>query len=381
MTQKLKPEFSLYLDLVRFAAAALVLVYHSNRRYIIDDIVPFGNMGHEAVVIFFVLSGFVIAYVADGKESTFTEYWLSRLARLYSVALPALVLTLVLDQAGQALDPSIYTDTTTHDWVALRFLTSLFFVNEIWFVSIMAYSNVPYWSLCYEFWYYFLFSIAFFARDPYRWPLVALVCLALGPKIVLLAPIWWLGVVLYRSKRLARIPEAAGWLLFAASFVAFVVFMRLEATEFFSGLVKQLVGAELHHQLVFSKFFIGDYLLGLVIFANFCGFRAIAHRFAAPLTAIGQPIRFLAGYTFALYLFHDPLILFFTALYRGDPTNKLFYVAVVASAVVAVLVLGYFTEKRKSWLKEALRQAWAKAAGWSVVGAIDRSLRRLARPA
>jgi hypothetical protein len=28
-----------------------------------------------------------------------------------------------------------------------------------------------------------------------------------------------------------------------------------------------------------------------------------------------------------------------------------------------------------------LRQAWAKAAGWSVVAAIDRSLRRLARPA
>lgn len=375
----MKKEFSLYLDLVRFTAAALVLLSHTNRRFLIDDIVPLSNMGHEAVIVFFVLSGFVIAYVTDGKEGTFIEYWLSRLARLYSVALPALLLTLVLDQAGQTLQPAFYTDTTTHDWAALRFVTSMFFVNEIWFVSIMTYSNLPYWSLCYEFWYYFLFAIFFFVRDPWRWPLIALVCLLLGPKIVLLAPIWALGAVLYSSRPFAGVPEAAGWVLFAGSIAGFVTFVQLDATEYFSGVLKDLIGPEWHHQMAFSKFFIGDYLLGAIIFANFLGFRAIAHRFAWLLLAAAGPIRFLAGYTFALYLFHDPLILFFAAVYQGDPSGPWFYASVMASVILSVLLLGHFTEKRKNWLKAKLRASWQLAEGWSVVGAIDRNLRRFAR--
>jgi hypothetical protein len=48
------------------------------------------------VVIFFVLSGYVVAFVADTRERTWRAFWVSRFARVYSVALPAPLLTHLL---------------------------------------------------------------------------------------------------------------------------------------------------------------------------------------------------------------------------------------------------------------------------------------------
>ena len=88
-------EFSLYLDFVRFLAAVAVVVNHSNFRWLITEELP--QWGHSAVMIFFVLSGYVIAYVTDRKENSLREYSISRLGRIYSVAPAALILALVLD--------------------------------------------------------------------------------------------------------------------------------------------------------------------------------------------------------------------------------------------------------------------------------------------
>jgi hypothetical protein len=65
--------FSLYLDAIRFLAALLVLFYHAN--WIYRPGVLFTSLGHEAVVIFFVLCGFVIAFVADTRETDFGDSW------------------------------------------------------------------------------------------------------------------------------------------------------------------------------------------------------------------------------------------------------------------------------------------------------------------
>jgi peptidoglycan/LPS O-acetylase OafA/YrhL len=48
----------------------------------------FADYGRTAVLVFFVLSGFVIAWVTDTREHTLVEYGLSRVARLYSVVIP-----------------------------------------------------------------------------------------------------------------------------------------------------------------------------------------------------------------------------------------------------------------------------------------------------
>ena len=81
--------FSLYLDAVRFTAAMLVLFFHANVIYRPGILLT--SLGHEAVVIFFVLSGFVIAYVADTRETDFRGFMVARGARIFSVAIPAII--------------------------------------------------------------------------------------------------------------------------------------------------------------------------------------------------------------------------------------------------------------------------------------------------
>src|SRR5688500_18002200 len=100
---------SLYLDLVRFAAAVLVFLHHwVYTRISGTSHTAIGGFGEDAVMIFFVLSGYVISYVALEQKNSARDYAVNRLARLYSVVIPALVLTVVFDTLGRAIEPSLY---------------------------------------------------------------------------------------------------------------------------------------------------------------------------------------------------------------------------------------------------------------------------------
>jgi peptidoglycan/LPS O-acetylase OafA/YrhL len=66
------------------------------------------STGVQAVDVFFVLSGFVIAHVYNTREQTVQSYMVSRAARIYSVAIPALILTAVVDAVGLRIDSATY---------------------------------------------------------------------------------------------------------------------------------------------------------------------------------------------------------------------------------------------------------------------------------
>ena len=355
----MKKEFSIYLDLVRFLAAVLVVIYHSNIRNLILEPLPMSGHGHAAVMVFFVLSGYVISHIAATREKAPVDYWSSRLSRFYSIAIPAVLLSPLLDLAGQALAPQFYEGgKTTDDLWWLRILTSLAYLNEIWTLSIMSFSNVPYWSLCYEMWYYVLFAMVTYMSGHKRTVLVALTALLLGPKILILAPIWVLGVLLQRWQRLYCLPEWQYWALSLASIAGYGLFQHYQLSDVGSEWLRALVGDYWHKQATFSKYFMTDYLLALVIAANFVGFRGIAHRFAAPLLACERPIRWLASFTFSLYLLHQPLLQFFAALIRGDSTRPWYYLSVIACMFAAVIAISMVTERKRGvmrdWIKKHL---------------------------
>jgi peptidoglycan/LPS O-acetylase OafA/YrhL len=354
-------EFSLYLDAVRFLAALLVVFYHMNMRWLSTQILPLSGHGHAAVMVFFVLSGYVISFIHAGRENTPPEYWASRLARFYSLALPVVLLTPLLDLAGAALDPAIYEGLTTQGLAPVRIATSLLWLNEVWNVSIMCFSNTPYWSLCYEMWYYILFAVCVFTAGRTRVLLLAACALVVGPKILLLAPVWALGVALHRWQWLQHITRGQGAVLFAGSLLALALFQHYRLTELGSGWLRALVGAEQHRQLTFSRFALTDYLLGLIVAANFAGARAIAPLFGPVLLPLQKPIRWLAGYTFSLYLMHQPLLLFFGVLIDGDPATYLYALEVLAAVLVTVWLAGSVTEARRHLLRARLLaqlQAW-----------------------
>jgi peptidoglycan/LPS O-acetylase OafA/YrhL len=353
----MNPGFSLYLDLLRFGAALLVLIYHSNNRMIVEQILPFSQHGHAAVMVFFVLSGYVIAHVTEHRERTPAEYWSSRLSRFYVLTLPMVLLTPLLDMVGQAYWPEIYAGATTHDLTAVRIGTSLLYLNEVWQVSIMCFSNVPYWSINYEMWYYALFAMVVFTRGRLRLALLAGSAALLGPKILLLAPVWALGVLLQRWRKLERITPTWGALLWFSSIVGVALFQHYDMTERGSELLRQWIGNEAHRQLAFSKFFLGDYLLAPLIAVHFAGARAIGPMLDQALRRWAGPIRWLAAYTFALYLMHQPLLLFFAALIHGDPKGYVFYVEVVAAVLLTVWAGGTLTEHWRGQLRQRMRGA------------------------
>ena len=94
------------------------------------------SFAHVAVLVFFVLSGFVIGYTTPPKF-TWKEakhYVIRRLIRLYPIYLFAIFLTFALAET-----PYTILDVVGH----------LFFMQG-WLVQLMK-NNMPLWSLHYEF--------------------------------------------------------------------------------------------------------------------------------------------------------------------------------------------------------------------------------------
>jgi len=349
--------FSLYLDAVRFLAALLVLFYHAN--WIYRPGILFTSLGHEAVVIFFVLSGFVIAYVADTREQDFRGFMVARGARIYSVAIPAIILTAVLDTAGFHIDESVYPEGyRAWDWPLIRIMTSSLFLNEIWTLGIQLFTNVPYWSLNYEVWYYVLFGILFFVTGRRRWVVFLFLCLVLGPKIVLLMPVWWMGVWVYRSDYLARLPIPLAWVCLIFSLGGGYWYVHVNMGQWGWDYLKDLLGDDLHLQLSFSRQFISDYYLAVVLSLHFIGLRILLAQVKDLPMRLETTIRYLAGATFSIYLFHQPLLWFYSAVFSTVEEGIPRYLIVVPLTLLSIYLLSIFTEQKKNlwkgWIEQLL---------------------------
>jgi peptidoglycan/LPS O-acetylase OafA/YrhL len=356
--------FSLYLDAVRFTAAMLVLLYHATAIHKSGTI--FTSLGHEGVVIFFVLSGFVIAYVADTRKQDFRGFMVDRGARIYSVAIPAIILTAVLDFSGFHIDPAAYPEGyRSWDLPVVRVITSALFLNQIWTLGIQLFSNNPYWSLNYEVWYYVLFGVLFFIDGRRRWWYFLLLCLFLGPKILLLLPVWWLGVWVYRSEFLAQLSTPLAWLCLVVSIAGAYWYLDVHFVQLGWTWAEQLLGKELHSQLSFSREFIGDYYLGIMLALHFAGLRILLAQVQHLPRHLETTIRFLAGATFSIYLFHQPLIWFYSAAFSSVEAGLPRYIAVVPLTIVTCFVFSTFTEKKKNVWKGWIEQLLVRIEGAS----------------
>jgi peptidoglycan/LPS O-acetylase OafA/YrhL len=137
--------FSLYLDLMRVSAALAVVLWHAAFQQNGGDWFHPGTIGPDAVTVFFVLSGLVISYVVNTKESSPQLYISSRLARLWSVLIPALALTYLINLIGVRMNPvPNWIETDGSAWLLLP---SALFANELWFHSVAPLSDIPVWSI------------------------------------------------------------------------------------------------------------------------------------------------------------------------------------------------------------------------------------------
>lgn len=331
---KLSPSTSLFLDLLRIIAAGLVFAGHCAQFWAGARHGP----GHQAVVIFFVLSGFVITWsTARSQRRDVRRYVSARLARLYSVVIPAILLTIVLQRVGEFVNPGFYS-ALDRGHEPLRWALTAAYAQNVWFLSASPATNTPFWSLSYEFAYYALFGAAVFARTT-AWRIFLLLAIAAvaGPNIVLLFPCWLVGA-LVSAFPLAAPPRLAipGFAIAAASAILAAIYLPEYPVQ---------VG---YRPLFFSGAFVTDWLLALPIAAAIWCFAA-AFPAEWPPNWLRRVIRYGADHTFSLYLYHYPLILLVAAIWATR--FNAYSIALFALLVLtAVFLLSLFTEsKRDVW--------------------------------
>ena len=199
---------SLYLDTIRPIAAFVVLLSHVSYQTLSGGQLKFmASAGVQAVDVFFVLSGFVIAHVCATREHDLRSYIVSRAARIYSVALPALILTAMVDAIGITANAATYEGPYQELSVGL-IIRSVFFIGEQWNAHRFPGSNGPYWSLGFEVWYYIAFGAFCFAPRRWRWAATLFVLAFIGPKVALMFPAWLMGVGVYHVCSSRSLPQS-----------------------------------------------------------------------------------------------------------------------------------------------------------------------------
>lgn len=159
------------------------------------------RIGHECVLVFFVLSGFLVGgqAVAEHFKGGFNvkRYFINRCSRMWAVVIPALLLGWFVDAQTLMLDHSL---DFGYKLTVPIFLGNVFFTQTILVPAFG--SNVPLWSLAYEFWYYLMFPLYFFlcvGNIPKALKVVLLVVVSAAlchflPEMMKLFPLWLFGI-------------------------------------------------------------------------------------------------------------------------------------------------------------------------------------------
>jgi peptidoglycan/LPS O-acetylase OafA/YrhL len=331
---------SVYLDLLRLLAALQVAVYHCGRNSAVGlGKSPLWDWGHEAVVIFFVLSGFVIAHAAGSKDATLVRFAAGRFSRLYSVVVPCLVFTVVFDSIGWQLAAKVYESNgipNVAQSLVARFFLSMLMLNESW-VSLKFFSNGPYWSVCYEFWYYVLFAAVFYLTGRFRVTAVAIIVLLSGPQIMLLFPIWLIGVAVYRERLSLAWSRAMVWLAFLQPVPILIIY------EFWDlrGKTNQIAIALHQHwgfDLGWASSCLSDYLLGISVALHLVAAKRMEQPLRTLLSRFEPLIRMGAARSFTLYLLHQPLMYLLAALCAAIADGPLPWLIVPGTLFIPMLL-------------------------------------------
>jgi peptidoglycan/LPS O-acetylase OafA/YrhL len=316
------------LDMIRFLAAFMVLLYHAGVFFI---------PGYQAVMVFFVLSGYfisssVLKLIRENKWS-WSFYLINRITRLWIVLLPALLMTLFW--AG--MNFKFYGVTGIADDLNWKvFIGNCVFLQDI---SFPVYgSNGPLWSLTYEFWYYILFpcialifySSSFIKRILY---LLIVICLSifLGPKIMGYFLIWLMGTFVLLLKPIIIRSSVIRKLIVCCSLVIAVLSTSL--------LYKLL---HINHPTWTTNQFFPDLLVGIAfcfLFYLFLSFYNDSHS-SSENKKLFKTAKLLAGFSYTLYLTHYPLVQFLQTWYSNNiwvhSLNSLLKI------IIKLLLLGIF---------------------------------------
>lgn len=345
---------SLYLDFLRVIAAFGVVLVHANQIWFSNGLFLKPEYGHKLVMVFFVLSGYLIAFTVDKKNKGAKRYLIDRVSRLYSVVIPALILTFVLDSVGEKFNAAFYLDKVNPGNQWMRFLLNATFLQQIWGLCTRPSTNTPFWSIGYEFWYYMLFWVFCYFSGIKRAIGIIIVCLIIGLKILLLFPVWIFGVLAYRYSHKLIVSTKAAALLFVLT-LAVIFTLNYYGEDVFA--FKQFVFGKA--PLYFSSNFIFDWIYGLLIAVNLFSVSYLSVAVKVP-QFVEKAIRYLSSVTFSLYLYHGPMLIFSAAIFTYNKSSYLQTLSIIAGLLAVVAILSQITEKQRNVWKKLLESLFIK---------------------
>lgn len=347
------------LDFVRGVAALLVMFSHA-RAYVLvlapqldnPGLVAKGfyfvtGFGHQAVMIFFVLSGFFISRsivnMLERKQWTWRRYLVNRMSRLWVVLIPALLLTAFWDHLGiylgatdfySGIDTARYGSIPGTKQGGADLTLSTFIENVLFLVGVtepnVYGTNGPLWSLTYEFWYYMVFPLAFLVFLPVTGPVAKMVQIALVVFCLWLLPfrLLWMGIiwlygygvlVLNRSEAVRAV--TCRWTYFAVTFLMFAASMVATRAD------------------LISDRMVGDLILGFC-FALFM-MALVSHDVPSELFAAVS--KFISKISYSLYLVHFSLLGFIAAVFLDTEQQQFGVAGVGLFTALCLLCVLYAT--------------------------------------
>jgi peptidoglycan/LPS O-acetylase OafA/YrhL len=348
---ELSPAVSSYLDMLRVVAAMTVLLSHYCPVLFGD--LPYPFPGHDAVIIFFVMSGYVIAFVTGSRDTLASQYAIHRLARLWSVLIPSLGLSLVaaIVVGDDSINVAPPVDTPWHFIEAS--LRTISFTGENW---LLADAPAPYnavvWSLHHEAWYYAIFGVFMFAPQRWRWPASGLVLALAGPGVAALFPCWLLGAWLYWNRERLSLRPACAYAMFVGCIIAYGFAYEFRLTETSRHWLSVLTAGESYH-LRAGTSVIGDTLLAPLVAASIV---AVDHMPAINRLLVHgrRMMQVASSRTLSLYLFHMPLLAIFHRVGMGRH----------GGGAIACIVLGVGGSVLLGHVSEARLRAWRSGLSW-----------------
>lgn len=263
------------------------------------------------------------------------------------------MVTIICDLFGRQIAPDLYSEIARSGGYWVRILLSFFFLQQSGSLAASPGSNIPYWSLAYEVWYYVFLGLWLFVPGQRRAVMLLLGALIAGPKILLLLPVWLAGVLAHQlSLRQAPRIEVSSLLFVLSTFFLIAILTGYAQRWGYQG------DWQAKPPLYFSAGYLVDYIVGLLVAIHiYVVDRLMSHwqcrQIFRPLDCV---TRYLADRSFSLYAFHMPL-LYLAAVSLPYQKDSLLQVASVLGLVlVAVLALHWLTEKRRrTWQRGTQR--------------------------
>jgi peptidoglycan/LPS O-acetylase OafA/YrhL len=311
----------------------------------------FFKYGHEMVLFFFVLSGFVIhlkqaKQLKAGNAVSLQGYFWRRAKRIIPPVLFALLITYSCDKIVEYIGASIFYKATpvailnanvSFDHSFSTLIGNILFLQQT-YVPVFG-SNGPLWSLKYEWWFYMLYPLLLIInKRSVTGSLLLVAALSIisltgwswGIKLLddVFAYLicWWLGCFsadIYTGR--VRIPS---WLFIGAT--AFILIIPVQ------------------HKLLFSSSMIKDIIVAIGFF-GLLNFLLLLYNRGTEFKMLNK-LKFMGDCSYSMYVIHSPLLVLANGLILLNTNNKmpqtmLFVWLSIPIIVLLAYVVHLFIEK------------------------------------